>query len=110
MLYSDLLMSAVKNFNQPVKSTSTSTVKGNEGLDIGSLLTMLMLSGMFKNPKATTASSGLLSTPATAGVSTLDKTLGSSAVPSLQGLGQTSGQGTGLAQILQMLQSIGKII
>lgn len=103
-LYSEKLMSAVKSLNDPIKTTSTTTAKSNEGLDIGSLLTMLMLSGMFKQPKAETTSS-LLATPATASTSTLDKTLGSNAVPALQGLGGT----TDVSQLLQILQSLGKL-
>jgi len=50
-LYSDKLLDYVKNINSPIKTTSTTTLNGgNEGLDIGSLLMALMMSGMFKKP------------------------------------------------------------
>ena len=52
-LYAEKLMDAVRNMtgNSPIKTTSTTTMKGNEGLDIGSLMMMLMMSGMFNKGK-----------------------------------------------------------
>jgi len=54
MLYAEKLMDAVRNMtgNSPIKTTSTTTLKQpNEGLDIGSLMMMLMMSGMFNKGK-----------------------------------------------------------
>ena len=52
-IYAEKLMDAVRNMtgNSPIKTTSTTTLKQpNEGLDIGSLMMMLMMSSMFKKP------------------------------------------------------------
>jgi hypothetical protein len=122
-IYSTKLMEAVRSLNDPIKTTSTTTAKSNEGLDIGSLLTMLMLSGMFKQPTTTkfpystvansaesivndirgsgAGSSALATTPATANMNSVLGSLGSSAVPGLQN--------AGVSELLQLLSKLGPL-
>ena len=96
MLYSQMLMDAVKNMtgNAPIKTTSTTTAKSNEGLDIGSLLMALMMSGMFKKP--------------TAGVGADQSALN---LLSQQNLPPAAGvMGGGTEGILQLLSSLGPLL
>jgi hypothetical protein len=86
-------MDAVKGFNQPIKTTSTSTVKANEGLDIGSLMMMLMMSGMFNKPKTVSPNQSALN------------------LLSQQNLPPAAGaMGGGTEGILQLLSSLGPLI
>ena len=83
----------MQNVNAPIKSTSTTTVKGNEGLDIGSLMMMLMMSGMFNKPKEVSPNQSALNL------------LSQQNLPSPAGVG-----GGGTDSILQLLASLGPIL
>ncbi len=94
MLYADKLMDYVRNINAPIKTTSTSTVKANEGIDLGSLLTMLFMSGMFKKP--------------TSGIGANQSALN---LLSQQNLPAPAGtMGGGSPDILQLLSSLGPLL
>lgn len=94
-MYSQKLMEAVQNMtgNAPLKSTSTTTVQGNEGLDIGSLMMMLLMNGMFKKPNAIGADQSALNL------------LSQQNLPAPAGV-----MGGGTEGILRLLSSLGPIL
>ena len=119
MLYSQMLMDAVKGFNQPIKTTSTTTAKSNEGLDIGSLMMMLMMSGIFNKGKGGNVSdaSNIINPMDVLGPMSSGGGFGGamSAVPQAPSItnpatGNALGTNVGLPQLLQILQSLGKVI
>jgi len=109
-------MDAVKNFNQPIKSTSTTTLKGNEGLDVGSLLMMLMMSGVFNKGKPT-ATNFPYSAVANSAENIVGDIRGSGAGEPLSapismptGMGSSmTGTGGGLSSLLQILSKLGPL-
>jgi len=94
-IYAEKLMAAVRNMtgDAPIKTTSTTTLKQpNEGLDIGSLMMMLMMSGMFKKPTAVSPNQSALN------------------LLSQQNLPPAAGtMGGGTDGILQLLASLGSL-
>jgi hypothetical protein len=119
-LYAEKLMDAVRNMtgDAPIKTTSTTTLKQpNEGLDIGSLMMMLMMSQMFKKPTAGVGPSDVMNPMDVLGPMSSGGGFGGamSAVPQGPSVinpatGGALGTNVGLPQILQMLTSLGKII
>jgi hypothetical protein len=94
-LYSEKLLDYVRNINAPIKTTSTTTLnQPNEGLDIGSLLMMLMMGGMFKKP--------------TAGIGANQSALNLLSQQNLPAPAGTMGGGT--EGILQLLSSLGPLL
>ena len=93
-LYSEKLMQAVRGLNDPIKSTSTTTVQGNEGLDLSGILMMLMMNNMFKQPTTTT--------PANQSALNL---LSQQNLPPAAGV-----MGGGTEGILQLLSTLGPLI
>ena len=93
-MYAEKLMSAVRDMtgNAPIKTTSTTTMKGNEGLDISSLLMMLMMGQMFKKPTAVSPNQSALNL------------LSQQNLPPMAG-----SMGGGTDQLLQLLSSVGSL-
>lgn len=107
MLYTDKLMEAVRNVNAPIKTTSTTTLKGGEGLDIGSLMMMLMMGNMFKKPTAGLGASDIMNPMDVLGPMNSGGGFGGALSSVPQG-GATGGGG--LEQLLSLLMNVGKII
>jgi hypothetical protein len=93
-LYSQKLLDYVSNINSPIKTTSTTTLQQpNEGLDISSLLMMLMMGQMFKKPTAVSPNQSALN------------------LLSQQNLPPAAGaMGGGTDNILQLLSSLGPLL
>jgi hypothetical protein len=118
-LYAEKLMDFVRHANDPIKTTSTTTAKSNEGLDIGSLLTMLMLSGVFNKGKGGNAAdaSNIMNPMDVLGPMSSGGGFGGAMSQVQQGpsvtnpaTGNALGTNVGISQLLQILQSLGKII
>ena len=99
-IYAEKLMAAVRNMtgDAPIKTTSTTTLKQpNEGIDLSSILTMLMMSGMFKKPTAVSPNQSALNL------------LSQQNLPPAAGYQGMGGAG-GTDGLMQMLASLGSLI
>lgn len=112
-LYSEKLLDYIRNINSPIKTTSTTTA--NQGIDLSGLLSMLMMSQMFKQP--TTGSSDIMNTISLLGPMSSGGGFGGSMSSVPQGpsiinptTGGALGTNVGVVQLLQMLASIGKLM
>jgi hypothetical protein len=115
-LYSDKIMQMVDQIGKPLKSTSTTTATADEGLDLGPILMMLMMKGMFKGPSTKTPVEGNLPDSSMASNALLgglaNQAPGSFPSTPYSGGGGSGGLGGGInsaTAILQLLQQLGAL-
>jgi hypothetical protein len=108
--YSDKILQMVDQIGKPIKSTSTTTATADEGIDLSGLLTMLMMSQMFKPASANLANAAIANPAATLGPMNPGGTFGGNLLA--QGGMQSPATGgitspSGLLQLISALSKIG---